>query len=425
MDTMTTTERLFDIDPDKARALAQSLHRKKEDFQVVRKSFAADKVENIESERAVVSYITTKSIDRDGEVLLPEGMVGSVYDKSGRPVFWGHQYGDPDFVIGQNLWYKADPSGNGIIAKTVFRNTEFADKVRRLYTEDQNGIGPVLKGWSVGFIPLEWEDGNTKGGGPRRTYTKWELLEYSTAPLQSNRDALTIACQKGIITSEIMKKDMGVPDAAPIVEPEVTPDVTDGSQNEEIRVTFDKGEPASGHPIIAVEDAFVELNTDVPAEVPEAKAIETPAEFEPGKMTIEVHLSDEWRDRLDSLRTDIESLKAGFPVRALPEPDTLETPCTFSDLKAAVSEIVGKISDIKATVEALRSERAPNTGGDTVKIESTASQTADLPVPPSTPATPEPDAATIVRDVMQSLNLKAILNESVKEELAKLRGRVE
>lgn len=414
MDTMTTTERLFDIDPDKARALAQSLHRKKEDFQVVRKSFAADKVENIESERAVVSYITTKSIDRDGEVLLPEGMVGSVYDKSGRPVFWGHQYGDPDFVIGQNLWYKADPSGNGIIAKTVFRNTEFADKVRRLYTEDQNGIGPVLKGWSVGFIPLEWEDGNTKGGGPRRTYTKWELLEYSTAPLQSNRDALTVACAKGIITSEIMKKDMGVSDPAPIVEPEVTPDVTDGSQTKTADAAAESIEVSDEPATVFVNPVIM----DPPAEVPEAKAIETPAEFEPGKMTIEVHLSDEWRDRLDSLRTDIESLKAGFPARAIPEPDTLEQPCTFADLKAAVAEI-------KATMETLWAEKSSIPAVDTAKITPTDARTVDLPVPPSTPATPEPDAATIVRDVMQSLNLKSILNESVKEELAKLRGRVE
>ena len=222
MDIMTKTERLCDVDIKRAREMAWRLHRKKEDLEVVSKVYAAEKTEAVPGERAVISYITTDSIDRDDEVLMPDGMIGKSYDDSGKPVLWGHNIDLPEYIVGQNIWYKADPSGHGIIAKTVFRDTPFADDVYKLYTEDIAGQGPICKGWSVRFIPIEWENGDGKKGTPRRTYTKWELLEYSTAPLQSNRDALTIAYQKGIITSDIIRKSMDVQDPAPADAKEIS-----------------------------------------------------------------------------------------------------------------------------------------------------------------------------------------------------------
>jgi hypothetical protein len=453
MDTMTTTERLFDIDPDRARALAQSLHRKKEDFQVVRKSFAADKVEAVESEHAVVSYITTKSIDRDGEVLLPEGMVGSVYDKSGRPVFWGHQYGDPDFVIGQNIWYRPDANGNGIVAKTVFRNTEYADKVYRLYTEDQNGIGPVLKGWSVGFIPLEWEDGNGKKGGPRRTYTKWELLEYSTAPLQSNRDALSIAYQKGIITSDIMKKDMGVIDDAPAVEPEPVEPIIEYKLSDELRAATRAKVAAwkAEHPEpVPIADPILNAELkDAPDPAPEMKEAEAPAvtdapifdapvvmaeapevksEGQPIDVTLQLltavlaaveSLPATVAQALGDVRQDIAALRDSIPLLIVPSrPEVMgemvDAPgLTLFELQAAVGEI-------KAAIVALATPPASaNSDANAVTTPSPA------PVPEPVKAMTPAEFKSAVADAVKGIDLGDIVKKQTTLALAKLRGRVE
>jgi len=208
-----TTERykLVDIDLSLARSLAQKLHRKKEDIEFVRKFYASDKTDKSDKEkRTVVSYISTNTVDRDQEVLLPDGLRKDHYDASGGPVFWGHSYGDPQNVVGQNLWIKPDKDGKGLIAKTAFRDTQFADDVYRLFTEDIAGKGPVLKGWSVGFIPLDWEDGNGQKGSPRRTYKEWELLEYSAVPIPSNRESLTLMYEKGLLTSKQLQKDFEI-----------------------------------------------------------------------------------------------------------------------------------------------------------------------------------------------------------------------
>ena len=220
MDLQTKTYRLFDIYPDLAREYAKKLHKKKEDIEFTQKFYASDKAEKIDAERAVVSYITTTTIDRDNEVLLPKGMKSERYEKSGKPVFWGHKYDEPRDVVGQCQWLKADTSGHGIIAKTAFRNNEFADEVYQLYSEDLTGQGPILRGFSVGFIPLDWDEGK-KADDPRRTYTLWELLEFSCVSIPCNPEAQTILGQKKIALCDRLKKDLGIEEVQePIAQPE-------------------------------------------------------------------------------------------------------------------------------------------------------------------------------------------------------------
>ncbi len=231
MELQNKTGRLFDAYPDLAREYAKRLHRKKEDIEFVQKFFVSEKAEAVGAERAIISHITTESVDRDNEVLLPSGMKADRYEKSGKPVFWGHDYAEPRTVVGQCQWLKADPKKKGIIAKTAFRNTEFADEVYQLYTEDLTGQGPILKGFSVGFIPLEWETGK-KDGDPRRTFTAWELLEYSFVSIPCNADAVTVLEQKGIKLCSQLRKDLGVPEKGTNVTEKDTEDLGLGKSME-------------------------------------------------------------------------------------------------------------------------------------------------------------------------------------------------
>jgi hypothetical protein len=208
MDTETKTYKLSDLYPDVAAKAAQRLHIKKEEIPLVRKYFVADKdsVKVDAQERSVVARISCVNVDRDGESLLPSGVQLDNYKKN-PIVCWGHSYVSPEQIIGKNLWIKADEQG--LIAKTAFANNEFADQVYRAYTEDVGGTGPLLRGWSVGFIPIEYETPTKQAGdGPRRIYTKWELLEYSAVPIPCSPESLTLAYAKGILTSEALKKDM-------------------------------------------------------------------------------------------------------------------------------------------------------------------------------------------------------------------------
>jgi hypothetical protein len=114
------------------------------------------------------------------------------------PVFmWAHQYDQPP--IGKVVAVSA--TGGQVIEDVEFADAEiypFADIVYRLY------LGGFLNAVSVGFIPLEWENGK-KDGDPRKRYTKQEMLETSAVPVPSNPDALQQARSAKVISLKEMR----------------------------------------------------------------------------------------------------------------------------------------------------------------------------------------------------------------------------
>jgi len=147
-----------------------------------------------EKEHTLTAYVSTGARDRMDEVLSPDGVDLKAYKKN-PVVLWAHNYQQPP--IGKALWIKRD--GEGIVSKVKFANTEFAQEVFELYKDG------YMKAFSVGFIPKEHEDGDGKKT-PRRTYTKWEMLEYSAVPVPANPEALTLAIQKGVLKNEKLKE---------------------------------------------------------------------------------------------------------------------------------------------------------------------------------------------------------------------------
>jgi hypothetical protein len=101
-----------------------------------------------------------------------------------------------------NLWpgnFKGSP---GIMAKTQFYDgshlTPPDNTGRRLYEKARNGFMP---NWSIGWIPLKWEDGQGPHGERFRDVLEWELLEYSPVgvpmnPECVNTDSCGNLCQK-------------------------------------------------------------------------------------------------------------------------------------------------------------------------------------------------------------------------------------
>ena len=227
MKMITENFKFADIFPEKAAEVAQRLHIKKDEIPFVRKYYTAekDKTEVKKKERAVISYISTGIKDRDGEKLIPDGVVLDNYTKN--PIVpFGHNY--KSIPPAKNMWIKKDEKG--LIAKTVFAKSKSAEEYYQAYTEDIGGTGPLLNAFSVGFIPLDWTDTEAKAlekdpDLPKRTYNKWELLEYSLVPIPSCPEALTIAVEKGLISKKLLKE----------LEIEVVKDVED----REIEVELD------------------------------------------------------------------------------------------------------------------------------------------------------------------------------------------
>lgn len=152
--------------------------------------------------RTFTAKITTNSVDRDGEVLIPQGMDARDYKKN-PVVFWNHDYNLP---IGTAADMKRNDDHWTATAKLA--STPFAQEVYTLMREG------VVRGVSVGFVPIESRpptkgDLSKFGDDVRRVYSKWKLLEFSVVPLPANQDALITAVSKGVSRATI-KSVLGV-----------------------------------------------------------------------------------------------------------------------------------------------------------------------------------------------------------------------
>ena len=152
----------------------------------------------------VDATITTETIDRDGEVLISQGMDAGEYEKN-PVVFYNHDYAQPigkitdirrsEGKIDASIEFAQRPEG--------FDGSYFPEFVESLV--DQG----IVKGISVGFVPLpggvrkaSTKDREDYGDQVRQVYSKWKLLEVSVAPLPANATALVSAVRKGVVSLE-------------------------------------------------------------------------------------------------------------------------------------------------------------------------------------------------------------------------------
>lgn len=151
-------------------------------------------------ERASIDVITTDSVDREKEVVLPDGIDLTSYRRNA-VVLYSH---NPEKPIGKSLWIKN--SLNGIKSKTLYANRpddykgDFLPDLVFALVQQQ-----ILKGRSIGFIPVvidsptaeqikarpDWRNANA-------IISKSELFEYSIVAIPCNEDALQLAVSKGL-----------------------------------------------------------------------------------------------------------------------------------------------------------------------------------------------------------------------------------
>jgi len=153
-------------------------------------------------QRVAINYASTRGIDRDKEIVVPNGVNLSHFRKA--PVLlWGHQWKEPP--IGSDLHIKAD--GYGLMAKSEFAETAKGNEVWNLVN------GKHLRTSSIGFIPMKtvrngsdnygkvvdklvemWDDFTTaKADEVSAIIMTSLLLEHSLVSVPANIDALVLA----------------------------------------------------------------------------------------------------------------------------------------------------------------------------------------------------------------------------------------
>lgn len=143
-----------------------------------------------DDERSIIHYISTNDKDRGGDIVDPEGMDDKDFAKS--PSVWynhNYRYDNNAIPIAKSLWRKKE--SNGVLTKTNFATTLFADDIYELHK------GNFIESWSIGWQPRFDAQGNVVKGAVEYnektnvTYINlWDLLEYSSAPIAMNPNAL-------------------------------------------------------------------------------------------------------------------------------------------------------------------------------------------------------------------------------------------
>jgi hypothetical protein len=216
------------FDKPKAKELAKRLKIKADNVEFVSKGYDGEAVDIVKQDRSVIKYVSTVSVDRDGEIIDPAGVDLTDFRKS-KKFLWGHNHGSsiwgggyPVLPLGTDEWIKADHKG--ILAKQQYANHQLANDVYNMHKDGH----PLAA--SIGFIPIEWvdkgddnydkvaKDISTKYAmdenyvkEANRIYTKTYLLEHSDVPVACNPDALTLSVKSGDIKlSNEMFQELGL-----------------------------------------------------------------------------------------------------------------------------------------------------------------------------------------------------------------------
>ena len=144
------------------------------------------------------SVITTDEPDRAGDVVIPAGLRNLDEFMMNPVVLWAHNR--TQFPpIGVCEWIDVQP--RRVVAETRFaEGVPFAEDIFRLYEQG------VLRGWSVGFVPIKANRLPNPKAGSALWVSEWHLLEYSAVPIPENPQALTLAIQKGLVTDPSLRE---------------------------------------------------------------------------------------------------------------------------------------------------------------------------------------------------------------------------
>lgn len=154
------------------------------------KSYGIKLDSNLAAERAVVAVITTSTIDRDREIVAPEGADTKAYLTNPVVLYQHNGWSTP---VGKCLWIKRSPDGRGLLAKVQFWKSPEAQDLYDLYASG------FMSAFSIGFRTLEGSPptpeelrADPSKADCRFIHRKWELLEFSCVTIPCNPDAVVV-----------------------------------------------------------------------------------------------------------------------------------------------------------------------------------------------------------------------------------------
>jgi hypothetical protein len=146
--------------------------------------------------REIIAIINTASVDNDNEVVLPGGIKKKDYN--GLPVYFNHGWQNDKKPIGAMNWVKSSVhNGKQVLISKAHLGSKTPDSIETFDLLQEN----CIKGVSIAFKALEQSkpsDPEVKAfPGAKNIVRKWDLREWSLAPMQCNEEAIVLMVSKG------------------------------------------------------------------------------------------------------------------------------------------------------------------------------------------------------------------------------------
>ena len=221
-----------------------------------------------EGTRTAIKYISTRTVDQSGDIILPKGVDFKLFKKGGMPVFHNHDYSKPQIGIAESI--KADEWG--VMAKVRYADTgegTLADVLWKLTSQGMNkqssvGIIPteiIRKGddsfnSAVKILVAEYPELKKTKGDLNRIISKCILFEFSDVSLACNTDTDVLAVSKMYSDAgadAVLLKQLGL-DVKMEEKDEVLDVLVDGDENRDAEVID-----------VVVEDNDVSVEEDIVA----------------------------------------------------------------------------------------------------------------------------------------------------------------
>lgn len=170
------------------------------------KAFSADVKISSEDERTVTAVISSNSCDREGDVLVPQGLNSKDFEANPVVLLLHSYYSLP---VGKVVALKR--TEDQVIAKIQFaaRPDEHPfgeewvpDTLFSLYKQG------VMNAFSVGFLITDSRAATSRdvtkySEDCKQVVSRWKLLELSCVPIPCNQDAVATAVSKSLITQDV------------------------------------------------------------------------------------------------------------------------------------------------------------------------------------------------------------------------------
>jgi len=155
---------------------------------MIKKRLYESKMLEVIDENTIRWRLTEKKVDRDGDVIIPDGIILDDY-KTNPIILFGHGWGSEQgsIPIGKMGMDSFDIQPKYVDANVIFDASGKDDFAAMIFDKVKNGF---LNTGSIRFQAKEVDFDPIMDGQTGVTVTKWHLLEFSIVPLPSNTGAV-------------------------------------------------------------------------------------------------------------------------------------------------------------------------------------------------------------------------------------------